>query len=541
MRLACKPDVSGVLCVHMVHGAMPCYPAWPGAARRQPELNVALRKAPKASGKRNFLLCSRMISEPPVFLAHAAPASLFRTGSSISNLVNLNPPLGLLSIAAYLRERGRAVELVDFYAYPRSIRDFRERLLRIRPHWLGVSCTTSTFNGGIMLARIAREVLPEVRIVFGGPHVSALREVIIDRYPVIDAVVAGEGEETFSRLLSQGIESAPGIPGLVCRDADGRACFTGFRREHLEMDLLPYPAYDGLKSYPGRYSATIFNYPRGPGASIVSSRGCPYACSYCDRSVFGRSFRYNSAEYLHDHMLHLRESYGVRHLTFYDDQFTFNRERVVELCRRLIKRPAGMTFNCAVRAEHVDGELLHLMKRAGCWMVSLGIETGDPGLLARHRRGAGPERLADCIALIKAAGLRAKGLFMMGLPGETEESIMRTREYVFSLPLDDLNLTKFTPFPGPPLYAEAGELGTFEEDWDRMDCMSFLFVPNGLTRERLEELYSAFYRSYFMRPEVWLHYMKMAFYSPDSWRRFLANAGDYFKFAFRRQTTDDGS
>ena len=132
-----------------------------------------------------------------------------------------------------------------------------------------------------------------------------------------------------------------------------------------------------------------------------------------------------------------------------------------------------MTFNCAVRAEHVDRELLQLMKAAGCWMVSLGIESGDEQLLSQHRQNANLDLLADTIRTIKACGIRTKGLLMMGLPGESEESIRRSMEYVYSLPIDDFNLAKFTPFPGSPIYENIHALGSFDEDWQKMDCMHF--------------------------------------------------------------------
>jgi radical SAM superfamily enzyme YgiQ (UPF0313 family) len=190
-----------------------------------------------------------------------------------------------------------------------------------------------------------------------------------------------------------------------------------------------------------------------------------------------------------------------------------------------------MTYNCAVRAEHIDFELLRLMKTAGCWMVSLGIETGDPELLAKHRQNPDLDMLAEKIRLIKRAGIRTKGLLMMGLPGENEASIRRSMDYVFSLPIDDFNLAKFTPFPGTPIYENVHELGTFEEDWEKMDCMHFQFVPHGMTRERLEELFTLFYKSHFQRPRVLLGYAAMLWKSPDSWRRFAGNLGSFLRFA----------
>ena len=194
-------------------------------------------------------------------------------------------------------------------------------------------------------------------------------------------------------------------------------------------------------------------------------------------------------------------------------------------------RPLGMTFNCAVRAEHIDPDLLHAMKAAGCWMISLGIESGDQALLSQHRQNADLNMLAEKIRMIKKAGIRTKGLLMMGLPGETEESIKKSMQYVFGLPIDDFNLSKFTPFPGSPLYANIRRHGEFEEDWRKMDCMHFVFIPKGMNPQQMEAFFQKFYKTHFMRPKVLLGYAAMLWRSPDSWRRFILNAGRFISFA----------
>ncbi|WP_298037297.1 radical SAM protein [uncultured Desulfuromonas sp.] len=468
------------------------------------------------------------LAEKKVLLVHPLGYRPEAAGRDISRLANIMPPLGLASIAAYLEREGMEVRIVDCFAHPDAERRILDALRRERPATVAFSCTTSSFLDGVRLAGLAKAELPGVRTVFGGPHVSALKEVALEGRPEIDVLVAGEGEAALAELVAAGGEPA-GVAGLVWRDG-GETVFNG-PREGLELDSLPFPAYAKLAGFPEAYRLPIFNYPRTPNTSCISSRGCPYACSYCDRSVFGRTFRFNSAEYLYEHLRHLGERFGIRHVNFYDDQFTFHRGRVEDFCRMMIDRPLGMTFNCAVRAEHVDSELLRLMKAAGCWMASLGIETGDPELLARHRQNPDLDLLADKIRLIKGAGIRTKGLLMMGLPGESEESIRRSMDYVFSLPVDDFNLAKFTPFPGSPIYAEARELGEFDEDWDRMDCMSFQFVPRGLTRERLEVLFREFYKSHYSRPKVLLGFAAMLWRSPDSWRRFAGNLGAFLRFA----------
>ena len=218
-----------------------------------------------------------------------------------------------------------------------------------------------------------------------------------------------------------------------------------------------------------------------------------------------------------------------------------NRKRVEDFTKIMIDKPLGMTFNCAVRAEHIDRELLKQMKAAGCWMISLGIETGDENLLGRHRQNADLQMLKEKTHQIKEADIRAKGLLMMGFPGETEASIKRSMDYVFSLPLDDFNLSKFTPFPGSPLYEDIHEYGTFKEDWENMDCMHFLFIPRGMTKERLEKLFKQFYKTHFLRPRVLWGYATMLWKSPSSWIRFIRNIADFIRFATTNRRKSDAS
>ena len=158
------------------------------------------------------------------------------------------------------------------------------------------------------------------------------------------------------------------------------------------------------------------------------------AATVIDR-CFRRSFRYNSADYLYKHVQYLHETFGILHINFYDDQFTFQRQRVVDFCKKMIQGPLKITFNCAARAEHLDAELLQLMKAAGCWMISLGIETGDQELLAQHRQNPDLQMMREKIELIKKAGIRVKGLLMMGLPGENGRKYQKKQNVCLFSPL----------------------------------------------------------------------------------------------------------
>ena len=204
-------------------------------------------------------------------------------------------------------------------------------------------------------------------------------------------------------------------------------------------------------------------------------------------------------------MRRLHRQFGVRHINIYDDLFTAHRPRIERLCELLTSNPLGLHFNCAVRVGQTDDDLLKRLKQAGCLMVSVGIESADPDLLLRHKSGVGLDAVRDTVRRIQAAGIRAKGLFMMGLPGETEDSIRKTSNFIISLGLDDMNMAKFTPFPGAPLWATIREEGTFNNDWRQMNCLNFVFVPKGIaSRERLDELYNRHVKR---------------FYTDKQWRR----------------------
>ncbi len=449
------------------------------------------------------------------------------------------PPLGLASIAAYLEKNHISVSIIDCYAHPDSLTLIKDFLLAEKPGWIGFSCTTSTFLDGVRISKLAKSLLPGIKTVFGGVHVSALKNKIIQDYQEVDFCIAGEGEESLLQLIQNGPDHPESVEGLVFRQKDGEVQFNGHRKKMIELDTLPFPAYEKLTGYPDAYKLPIFNYPTAPNSSCISSRGCPYACSYCDRSVFRRSFRFNSATYLYEHLRYLKERFGIRHINFYDDQFTFNRQRVEDFCTLIVNNSLDMSFNCAVRAEHTDGDLFKMMKEAGCWMISLGIETGDEGLLAQHRQNVDLKQMADTIRLIKENNIRVKGLLMMGLPGESEQSIRRSMDYVFSLPLDEFNLAKFTPFPGSPLYKNIHTLGTFKEDWEKMDCMDFVFIPHGMTKEKLDKLFIHYYRSHFKRLKTLLGYVSMIWKSPDSWLRFIQNLGQFLSFAKSSKRIDD--
>jgi anaerobic magnesium-protoporphyrin IX monomethyl ester cyclase len=448
-----------------------------------------------------------------IILVHPRGFNWFPGKRDITDIANRMVPQGLLSIAAYLIEQGHDVFVYDCLGLeaPFELQKQVQAISAYRPQIVGFSTTTSSFPDAADLAQKIKEQSPDIMTVCGGVHVSALEGKLLQDYPAFDFLAAGEGELTMAELAA-GFEPAA-IKGLIWRK--GKEVITNEPRPKIpDLDSLPFPAYEKLEGFPGDYHLPLFSYVNTPGATMITSRGCMYQCSYCDRSVFKKGFRYNSAAYIYEHMKYLREKFGVRHINIYDDLFTANRQRVVELCDKLTHFPLGINFNCAVRVGYTDDELLRMLKDAGCLMVSLGIESADPQMLARHKAGVSLDEVSDTVQRIQKAGLRAKGLFMMGLPGETEESIHHTSDFIISLGLDDMNMAKFTPFPGAPLWSTIREEGSFDEDWRLMNCLNFVFVPKGIaSKERLDQLYNEHVKRFYsdaawrkkFRKRLWQH------------------------------------
>lgn len=428
-----------------------------------------------------------------VTLVHPAGFNFIPGQPDFTVLANRMAPLGILSLAAWLEQHGHPTAVYDCLGplAPPSLEARAAQILATRPDLVGFSATTSGFMDAADLAVQLKVARPELRIVVGNVHASSLGAPLLENFPEFDALCLGEGEGPLLDLADG--KAFADILNLVWRD--GECIVTNARRPRLQdLDALPFPAYEKLPGFPRGYHLPLFSYVKRYGATMITSRGCPYTCSFCDRTVFEHQYRFNSPAYIHAHMKHLRDGFGVYHVNFYDDLFTAHQGRVVELCQRLIDEPLDMGFNCIIRPGHTAGGLLRLLKQAGCIMVSFGVESADPGLMARHKAGVTLEVVRDTVAKVHVAGLRAKGLFIFGLPGETPETFQRTSDFILSLDLDDMNLTKFSPLPGAPLWAECvtGQEGEFNEDWRLLNCVNSVFLPDGFdSRQQMDTLYNA--------------------------------------------------
>ena len=217
----------------------------------------------------------------------------------------------------------------------------------------------------------------------------------------------------------------------------------------------------------------------------------------------------------------LRENFGVKEILIEDDTFVFSRGRVQEFCERLIAERIDVTWSCLGRADRVTPDTLKMLKRAGCWHISYGIESGDQGILDSMQKGETISQIEDAVSWAREAGLKTTGFFMVGFPGETEDSLALTEELIMRLPLDDISVMQMTPFPGTAIFKEAHECGRFEQDWSKMNALNTVFVPHGIREADLEKARLRMLRRFYFRPSQVLKKFLSTVRSPRRIRHVL--------------------
>jgi radical SAM superfamily enzyme YgiQ (UPF0313 family) len=412
------------------------------------------------------------------------------------------PGMGMLVLAAVARERGYRVHLDDAKAHGTPIEDVAQRIASLRPDYLGLSATTISVTNAARIASRVKELAQGIVTILGGAHVSAIPERTLDAFPSIDYGVVGEGEVSLFDLLARLESGEPidSVPGLAYR-REGRV-HANPRAPYIDdLDSLPPPAWDLLPDFPHRFRPTLFSYPRTPVATLITSRGCPFSCTFCDRSTSGRKGRMHSVEAV-VRLCQTLVDRGVRHINFLDDLFTVRKERVVDLCHAFLDHGFTFSWSCNSHPNLLDAATMRLMRRAGCWQIAYGIESGSQRVLDVVKREVRIPRMRETLRMTRAAGIRTKGFLMLGHPTEGIDSLTETAAFLREVELDICQVTKFTPYPGTPAYPTVHQYGTFVEDWERMNAMNFIFVPNGLTVETLENYFDHCYRAFYSRPDV---------------------------------------
>lgn len=436
------------------------------------------------------------------------PLSLEKRYGSLAGGGSSSPSLGILMLAAVARQNGYNSYAIDASALNLSEQELLRQVTSINPEVVCISATTLAISNANAIALQIKQLLPTVTIIVGGPHCTAVPMETMKRFSALDIAVVGEGEITIIELLDAlcAGNSCDSIVGIVYRDGT-RLINTGRRPLICNLDTLPFPAWDLLAGFPERYVPAPFKVLNLPAATLVTSRGCPNTCIFCDRSVFGSSCHAFSAEYIISQIIDLHQRYGIREFSFEDDTFITFKGRLRDICERLIALNLNISWTCLGRVNHVSADNLELMRRAGCWQISFGIESGSQEILNRVNKGITLDEIRHAVRLSREAGIKTKGFFILGHPGESKETLRMTLALALELQLNDISVSLMTPFPGSELHDRVHEFGTFNDDWENMNLLNAVFVPHGLTRKDLEAAQKELLRCFYLRPHIVADYV----------------------------------
>lgn len=427
---------------------------------------------------------------------------------NFEQLGNRLPPLGICSLAAITRKYGFDTGIIDAQALGLNHEETVTKISYEKPRYIGITASTQSIFSAAEIAALLKKREPGLITIIGGPHLSALPIETMERFPQFDIGIAGEGELTIIDFLNahQNGRNIEDVSGVIYRKA-GQLYRTQKRPFIRELDTLPLPAWDLLPNLSRHYRPAINNFARLPSIHLITSRGCPFKCIFCDRSTFGNRWRAHSPEYVLKMVKTLYYRYRIRDIFIADDCFTNSKSMVINLCNLLIKSKLGVSWSCQARIDQVNPELLELMRKAGCWGISYGLESGSQKILNLIQKGIDLEQAQKAVTWTRKAGVFATGLFMIGHPLETDETIRQTIEFAKRLNLDMFQLAFFTPYPGTEIYESANNYGSFDNDLERLNSWEPNFIPKGLTKNMLLRFFKLAYRKFYIRPSFIFRYL----------------------------------
>lgn len=419
---------------------------------------------------------------------------------------NLRPPdyphLGLAYLAAVLEKKGHVVKIIDIDADGITGKRFVTVLKQNTYGLVGITATTPTFNNAIELTRFIKEN-SNAFTVLGGIHVTVTPEESI-KYDSVDFIVKGEGELTILELvryLEEGTDIAA-IDGLYYKN-NGSIMKNKDRALIDNLDDLPFPARH-------LYNKRNYSYPDAllkPALPIITSRGCPAACTYCNsKSIFTRRFRIRSPQNILAEIEYLIKEFGVKEIHIWDDNFTTQKNRVFQIRDEIKRRNIRIKFAFpnGLRADYVDEEVLGALKDMGTYSVAFGVESGNQKVLDRVNKNIKLEEIERAFRLARKIGLEIWAFFMIGLPGETEDSIKDTINFAIKLNPDVAKFHILKPFPGSEVYKEFLKDGLLlDNDFDHFG----IHTPpvhrlETLSPDALLKWHKRAYRSFYLRPSV---------------------------------------
>ena len=431
------------------------------------------------------------------------------------------PSLGIGYIAAVLEENGYSVTIIDKSISPQETNCLADEILSNNPDVVGFYCFSENFKTIIEVLRIVKDKSPSTITMIGGPHVYGLPEQGIG-FDWIDYSIWGEAEESFLKLLDSNFDPDvfPQIDGLIYRE-NGR---TKINRIAIisDLDKLPLPARN---LYPplDMYKPSILAYKRLPATGIITSRGCAHKCVFCHSGKGKFGLRFHSADYVLEEMKQLKRDFGINELVLFDDTFLINEPRALEICEGIMREGLDLSWSMNARVNNINKDVLKILKRAGCWMIQLGVESGNRDILKTIKKGITLKRAEEACRLAYDEGFVVKTYFILGHPNETEDTINDTIKFMTRLPSHYASINFMTPFPGTELWDIAEKYGTFDKE--KLERINYLsdepaFIPNGLTEELLKEKLREAYLKFYLNPRTIFRYFK-AFRGLEDFKKTL--------------------
>lgn len=443
-----------------------------------------------------------------------------RLPKSLQKEVGFVPPLGIAYIAAFLREHGVQVGILDADSEELGLQQVRERLCDFDPQLVGVTSMTPTVHDDLAVAQLAKEY--GALTVMGGPQISAMPGETLRYHPYVDFGIRGEGEVPMLKLVQALRQDLPleQVPGLIYRNGDGTLTINP-PYIHPDLNTLPVPARDLLPNE--NYSSIISH---GRLTTICAGRGCPFQCGFCFKQPSDQSVRFRAPDMVVDEIEHVVSEYGIKEIDIVTDTFTVNRSFIQEFCEEMIRRNISVSWIAPTRADCVDIELLRLMKRAGCRSLRFGVESGSPKILGLMNKKLEQAKIIRAFQWAKEVGLETFAYFIIGYISEDHETVRETLDFVKVLKPDSLMYNEALPLPATLLWKQSVEAGLVEPDyWER-------FLQDATT-ERIPYLWQGTplwigraYREYFLSPPVILkNLLKIR---PDTFGNYIKAARGLF-------------
>jgi len=406
------------------------------------------------------------------------------------------PPFGLACIASYIREHSFSVGIMDALAEDMESMQVLDYIGKHQPKVIGFSAMTPQFLRTVRIAKDISKRFPEILTIIGGHHASIMPYETLEEDCCLDLLVYGEGEETFLEIINKYKERGwnkeeflkdadclKAIDGIAFRDKDSNIKINKSRRQIEDLDSLPSPAWDLLPL--GKYIPLPNQYLNKPVIHMVSIRGCPFDCDFCsNNSVFGRKIRARSPERVVDDIKYVKSKYNMKEISFWDDTMTVNKKWLEKFCNCLIENKVNVTWTCYSRVDTVNLEILKLMKKAGCWNIFYGYESGNQQLLDNINKGITLEQIRNANKWTKEAGIEVRASFMIALPGETPEMAKKTIDFAIELEPEYAQFSITTPYPGTKLFDTAKKSGRLREDFSKYNMWEVVYVPEGYMDEK---------------------------------------------------------